>query len=73
MKIDQRVQEIWSGHESVTDGQTDEWNSYNPLWLRGGGFKIAIGFRWMLCAQFNPNLHHYSILCTVGQLIGVYF
>ena len=23
MKIDQRVQEIWSGHESVTGGLTD--------------------------------------------------
>ena len=22
-------------------------------------FKIVIGFRWMLCAQFNPILHHF--------------
>ena len=29
-KIDQKVQEIWSGHESVTDGLTDEGHSYNP-------------------------------------------
>ena len=56
MKIDQRVQEIWSGHESVTDGLTDERGGGG-----GGGVKIAIGFRWMLCARFNPDLHHYSI------------
>ena len=30
MNIDQRVQEIWSGHESVPDGFTDEGQSYNP-------------------------------------------
>ena len=30
MKIDQRVQEIWSRHESVTDGLTDEGHSFNP-------------------------------------------
>ena len=31
MEIFQRVQEIWSGQESVTDGQTDEGHSYDPL------------------------------------------
>ena len=40
MKIFQRVQEIWSGQESVTEGQmdrqTDKGHLYNPpsaLWL----------------------------------------
>ena len=46
MKIVPRIQDIWSGHESVTnrmtdsqltDGLTDEGHSYNPLPLRGGG------------------------------------
>ena len=40
MKIDQNVQEIWSGHDSVTDGQTDEGHSYNPLPLRVGGHNV---------------------------------
>ena len=34
MKIFQRVQEIWSGQESITEGQADRWTDeghfYNP-------------------------------------------
>ena len=42
MKILQRVQEIWSGHKSVTDGLTDEEHSYNPSSaLSQGIIKIA--------------------------------
>ena len=44
MKVVQRVKEMWSGHESVTDGQndelTDEGHSYIYfLPLCGGGLK----------------------------------
>ena len=44
MKIFQRVQEIWSGQESVTEGQTDGQTkaiSIIPHPLRGGGLKIG--------------------------------
>ena len=52
MKIFQRVQEIWSGQESVTEGHTDGWTdrwtdrqmkaiSIMPHPLRGWGLKIA--------------------------------
>ena len=46
MKIDQRVQEIWSGHESLTDGLslTDEGHSYNPPYAsRWGINKLGQG------------------------------
>ena len=54
MKIFQRVEEIWSGQECVTEGQmdgrmdgrtdkwTDEGHFYNPHPLRGGGLKKSI-------------------------------
>ena len=43
MKIFQRVQEIWSGQESVSEGQTDGQTkaiSIIPHPLRGGGHEI---------------------------------
>ena len=42
MKIVQRVQEIWSGHKSVTDGLTYEGHSYNPTTRLGGGLIFSI-------------------------------
>ena len=49
IKIFQRVQEIWSGQESVTEGQTDGQTkaiSINPHPLRGGGLtKNTLQFR----------------------------
>ena len=41
MKLFQRVQEIWSGQESVTDGQTKAI-SIIPHPLHGGGLTIWI-------------------------------
>ena len=45
MKIFQRVQEIWSGQESVTEGQMNGQTkaiSIIPHPLLGGGLKISI-------------------------------
>ena len=44
MKIYQRVQEIWSRHESVTDGRTDEGHSYNPPFALQRGIIDCIRF-----------------------------
>ena len=39
MKIFQRVQEIWSGQESVTEGQTDRWtDGQTDRWTDEGHF-----------------------------------
>ena len=64
MKIDQRVQEIWSGQESVTDGRTDglkdEGHSFNPLPLPGGGLicllslhRISFFYQFLICFEGN--------------------
>ena len=54
----QRVQEIWSGHESVTNKQLiDERHSCNPHLLHGGGLKIK---RKKLAEDYNYFVLLYS-------------
>ena len=44
MKIFQRIQEIWSGQESVTEGQTDRWMD---RWTDEGHFyNLQSASRW---------------------------
>ena len=74
MKIDQRVQEIWSGHESVTDGLTDEWNSYNPIWLRGGGgLKLLLVSDGCFVLDLIPTCIIILYSAPLGNLLGFIF
>ena len=75
MKIFQRVQEIWSGQESVTeghtdgqtDGQTDRWTegqtkaiSIIPHPLRGGGLKRPVDKLVQFASTEQTHLHENS-------------
>ena len=55
MKIDHRVQEIWSGHghESVTDRLTDEEHTYNP---RSACFPASL-MTWFSLFECYHRLH----------------
>ena len=61
MKIDLRVQEIWSGHESVTDRLTDEGHSYNPFfawgWVIGLTTKVFLISTSLACVRHVEKLH----------------
>ena len=61
MKIDQSVQEIWSGHESVTDGLT-KGIPITPLPLCGGGLKKLLNHGADLLRRI-ANIWIYSKTC----------
>ena len=46
---------------------------YQKRLILDNNFQNFIGFRGMLCARFNPILHHFTIWCTFGQLIVFLF